>query len=152
MPLFLPTAPLPSFGRLAPRAQLELLRNRAAASVDGKLLYGTALQRLSRPLSARRVFSSAARQAPEDVEAQVADAVGRFDKSRPAAAFSRLGPLTRRFPGRATVRFHLGVLLLWSGEIREAKRQLSLARTAEPGSPLAREARRYLDELHAAGL
>jgi tetratricopeptide (TPR) repeat protein len=153
MPLFLPTAPLPAkLDRLEPEAQLELLRQRAALTVDGKLLYGTALQRLARPVSARKMFAAAARQAPEDVEARVADAVGRFDKGRPAEAFSRLGPLTRRFPDKATVRFHLGLLLLWSGEVRAAKRQLSLARTAEPGSPLAREARRYLDELKSAGL
>ena len=43
-------------------------------------------------------------------------------------AFSRLGPLTRRFPHFASVRFHLGVLLLWHSDVREAKRQLRLAR------------------------
>ena len=69
----------------------------------------------------------------------MAAAVGRFDKARPVDAFSRLGPLTRRFPGEATVRFHLGLLLLWSGEVKEAKRS-SAAPAVEPGSPLAREA------------
>ena len=46
-------------------------------------------------------------------DAQVAAAVVRFDKTRPVLAFSRLGPLTRRFPHASTVRFHLGLLLLW---------------------------------------
>jgi hypothetical protein len=86
------------------------------------------------------------------VEAQVAAAVGRFDKARPAEAFSRLGPLTRRFPSRATVRFHLGLLRLWSGEVKEAKRQLLRATRVEPGSALAGEAKRYLDELRKAGV
>ena len=78
--------------------------------------------------------------------------MGRFDKARPADAFSRLGPLTRRFPDKATVRFHLGLLLLWSGEVKEAKTQLVRATRVEPGSPLAGEARRYLDELEKAGV
>ena len=124
----------------------------ARRRADGKLLYGVALQRLGRQLSAVREFDAAAKGAPEDVEAQVAAAVGRFDKARPAEAFSRLGPLTRRFPNRATVRFHLGLLLLWSGEVKEAKTQLTRATRAEPGSPLAREAERYLAELRKAGV
>lgn len=153
LPIFVATAPLPpGFGTLSPARQLDVLERGAAGSVAGKLLYGAALQRLGRQLSAERVFASAARAAPTDADAQVAAAVGRFDKARPAEAFSRLGPLTRRFPGRATVRFHLGLLLLWSGQVQEAKRQLRLARTVEPGSPLGDEAKKYLDELRSAGL
>jgi tetratricopeptide (TPR) repeat protein len=153
VPVFVTTVPLPEGldGR-TPAAQLELLRKGAEASVDGKLLYGVALQRLGRQRSARRVFDAAAKEAPANVEAQVAAAVGRFDKARPVDAFSRLGPLTRRFPGKATVRFHLGLLLLWSGEVKEAKTQLVRATRAEPGSPIAGEAQRYLDELAKAGV
>jgi tetratricopeptide (TPR) repeat protein len=153
IPVFVSTAPLPSgFGKLSPPEQLRRLERDARRSVAGKLLYGSALQRLGRPRSAERVFAEAARVAPHDVQARVADAVGRFDKSRPADAFSRLGPLTQTFPDKATVRFHLGLLLLWSGEAAEAKRQLQRAIRVEPGSPLAGEARRYLAELHKAGV
>ena len=153
LPIFVTTArPPAALDGLAPPAQLELLRRNAARSIDGKLLYGIALQKLGRQRSAERVFTSAAREAPADAEAQVAAAVGRFDKARPAEAFSRLGPLTRRFPDRATVRFHLGLLLLWSGEVKAAKTQLDRAVLVEPGSPLARQARTYLDELARAGV
>jgi tetratricopeptide (TPR) repeat protein len=153
IPIFVTTAPLPKgLDDLAPAAQLAVLRRGANASVEGTLLYGVALQRLGRQQSARRVFAAAARQAPQNVEAQVAAAVGRFDKARPAEAFSTLGPLTRTFPNSSTVRFHLGLLLLWSGEVREAKSQLLRATRAEPGSPLAQEADRYLDELRKAGV
>ena len=153
LPVFVATATLPAgLEGLSPPAQLDLLRRNAARSVEGKLLYGVALQRLGRQRSAERVFAQAAREAPADAEAQVAAAVGRFDKSRPADAFSRLGPLTRRFPDKATVRFHLGLLLLWSGEVKEARTQLVRATTVEPGSPLASEARKYLDELDKAGV
>jgi tetratricopeptide (TPR) repeat protein len=153
LPVFVTTEPLPAgFDELSPPEQLRTLAQGAERSVAGKLLYGSALQRLGRQRSARRMFAAAAREAPNDVEARVADAVGRFDKARPADAFSRLGPLTRRLPGKATVRFHLGLLLLWSGETAEAKRQLRRALRVEPGSPLAGEARRYLDELRKAGV
>jgi len=153
IPVFVTTVPLPaSLDRLTPAAQLALLRRNAARGANEKLLYGVALQRVGRARSAQRVFAAAARQAPESVEAQVAAAVGRFDKARPAEAFSRLGPLTRRFPASATVRFHLGLLLLWSGEVKQARTQLVRAVDAEPGSPLAREAERYLDELKEAGV
>lgn len=150
-PFFVPSfqAP-PGLDRLKPPAQLAFLA-RAARRDDprAKLLYGLALQRLGHRISARRQYDAAARLAPRSANAQVAAAVGRFDKSRPAAAFSRLGPLTRRFPHAATVRFHLGLLLLWlarnqPGSVKEGKRQLRLAQAEDPGSPLAREAKRLL--------
>jgi len=129
--------------------QLEVLR--ADRTAHGRILHGVALQRLGRPVSARRAFAEAVKLAPNDVDALVADAVGRYDKSNPSAAFSRLGPLTRRFPQAATVRFHLGVLLLWQRSVQEAKRQLRLAQKSEPGSRIAREAGRYLAELTKVG-
>jgi tetratricopeptide (TPR) repeat protein len=150
-PFFVPSfeAP-PGLDRLKPPAQLAFLA-RAARRDDprAKLLYGLALQRLGHRISARRQYEAAATLAPRDADAQVAAAIGRFDKSRPSEAFSRLGPLTRRFPQAATVRFHLGLLLLWlaknqPGSVDEAKRQLRLAQQDEPGSPLAREAKRLL--------
>jgi tetratricopeptide (TPR) repeat protein len=153
-PLFVPSVPAPrGLDRLAPPAQLASLA-RAARRDDprAKLFYGVALQRLGHRISARRQYDAAARLAPRNPDAQVAAAVGRFDKSRPAAAFSRLGPLTRRFPHAATVRFHLGLLLLWlaknqPGSVDEGKRQLRLARAEDPGSRLGREAKQLLDGL-----
>ncbi len=148
LPVFTPSFPYRIEGK-TPAAQLESLR--ADESVRGRLLYGIALQRLGRPVSARRAFADALKLQPDGVDALVADAVGRYEKSDPAAAFSRLGPLTTRFPGAATVRFHLGLLLLWQGDVEEATRQLRLARKVEPGSRIAREAERYLDELAMTG-
>ena len=49
------------------------------------------------------------------------------------------------------MRFHLGVLLLWQSDVTEAKRQLRLARAAEPRSRIAREAERYLQEVGKTG-
>jgi tetratricopeptide (TPR) repeat protein len=148
LPTFVPSFPYSIEGG-TPASQLESLR--AESSLRGRLLYGIALQRLGHPLSARRAFADALLLAPNDADALVADAVGRYEKSDPTAAFSRLGPLTRRFPRSATVRFHLGVLLLWQRDVKEAKRQLRLARASEPGSRIAREAGRYLAELAKVG-
>ena len=153
-PLFVPSfEPPAAIDRLSPPQQFAFLRRRASRpDARAKLLYGLALQRLGHRISARRQYDAAVKLDPRDPEAQVAAAVARFDKSRPAAAFSRLGPLTRRFPHAATVRFHLGVLLLWlaraqPGSCAEAKRQLRQARAEEPDSSLSREARRLLRSL-----
>jgi tetratricopeptide (TPR) repeat protein len=132
-----------------PAEQLRLLA--ADRTPKGRLLHGIALQGLGRPVSARRAFAQALELAPNDVDALVADAVGRYDKANPAAAFSRLGPLSRRFPEAATVRFHLGLLLLWQKDLREATRQLELARRAEPDSKIAAQATRFLDAVRNAG-
>ncbi len=153
LPVFTPSfATPPPIAKLEGQAQLDALR--AAARSGGsreKLLYGVALQRIGKPISAERAYAAAARAAPDDPEAQVAAAVGRFDKDNPSLAFSQLGPLTRRFPKAATVRFHLGLLLLWTGRLPEARRQLRLAESVDPGSVAAREARRYLDSLAKIG-
>ena len=148
LPVFIPSfRPDPKLQRLSPQRQLALLeRGARGESVQGKLLYGIALQRLERPLSARRQYAAAARLAPANPEALVANAVGRFDKAHPDQAFSRLGPLSRRFPRAATVRFHLGLLLLWIGQLDEARRQLRIAAQQRDPS-LAREAKRLLTRL-----
>jgi Flp pilus assembly protein TadD len=119
--------------------------------VRAKLLYGVALQRVERPVSAERQFAAAAALAPGNPEAQVAAAVGRFDKDNPSAAFSRLGPLSKRFPRAPTVRFHLGLLLLWLNDLPDARKQLRLARAEGPGTPLGQEASRFLVRLSSIG-
>lgn len=148
LPTFVPSFEV-ELGEGTRAEQLDaLVRDRTAR---GRLRLGVVLQGLGRPVSARRAFAEAAELAPNDVDALVADAVGRFDKNNPSAAFSRLGPLTRRFPASASVRFHLGVLLLWQGDLDEARRQLERARKAAPGSKHAREAGRFLDAIRNAG-
>jgi tetratricopeptide (TPR) repeat protein len=151
LPAFVPGFEGPEqLSALEPAAQLALLRRNASrADAHAKLLYGVALQRLGRPVSAERLFAEAARLAPRDPEVQAAVAVGRYRKAAPERAFSRLGPLTRRYPRAATVRFHLGLCLLWLGNVQEAKRQLLLARTAAPRSSIGREANKLLTRLES---
>ena len=152
LPAFIPSFTASSaIANLPPARQLEALR--VAAERDGvreQLLYGVGLQRVGRPASAARVLDRASRRFPNEVEAQVAGAVGQFDKGAPEKAFGRLGPLSRTYPDEPSVRFHLGVLLLWTGRIKGAERQFELASKAQPGSPLAREAARYLETIRKA--
>jgi tetratricopeptide (TPR) repeat protein len=146
LPLFIPAAPYPRrLAGLSPAAQLAALSR--LRSVEGRLRYGSALQRLGKPVSARRTFDQVAQAAPNDPEALTAAAVGRFEKAAPARAFARLGPLSRRFPRSQTIRFHLGVLLLWIGDLEDGKTQLRKAVALGPGSPLGREAKRFLEHL-----
>jgi tetratricopeptide (TPR) repeat protein len=152
LPAFIPSFEAPAaITKLPPARQLEALQSAAqGGGAREQLLYGVGLQRVGRPVSAARVFDAAARRYPDEVEAQVAGAVGAFDKDAPEEAFGRLGPLSARHPKSATVRFHLGVLLLWTGRVQGAERQFRLAAKSEPGSPLAREADRYLETIRRA--
>jgi hypothetical protein len=132
LPFFVPS------GRPGPPAQARLLR-------------GAVLQRAGRPLSAEREFAAAARLAPDDPEAQVAAAVGRFTKDHPERAFSRLGPLILRFPHAQTVRFHLGLLSIWIRDFGQARRQLTLAHAEGPHTRLGREAKTLVNSLVRVG-
>ena len=135
-----------------PEQQLNELRSRAVhGRAREKLGYGVALQRLGRPLDARAQYDAAVRADPGDVEAKVAAAVVRFAKASPEIAFARLGPLARRFPRSQSVRFHLGVLLLWLSDVDEARQQLERTRALDPDSRLGREANAYLVRLESGG-
>ncbi|MFL5945922.1 MAG: tetratricopeptide repeat protein, partial [Gaiellaceae bacterium] len=117
---------------------------RARTAAERQLLQGAAFQQALRPVSAQREFAAAARAAPNDPEALTAEAVGRYDKDRPAEAFSRLGPLARRFPHAQTVRFHLGLLLIYFGDLAKARQELALARAEGPQTPLGKRAQALL--------
>jgi predicted Zn-dependent protease len=150
-PSFVPSFAVPaSIVRLSPPSQLAALeRGSREGGVQGKLLYGSALQRLGRPVSAEREFAAAVRLAPNDAEAQAAAAVGLFSKAKPALAFSRLGPLAPRFPRSQSVRFHLGELLLWIGQLQKAGQELRLAYGEGKTTLLGRTSRQFLAQLAA---
>jgi tetratricopeptide (TPR) repeat protein len=147
LPTFVPAEefPAPLTGLSSPE-QFAAVEREAARDVASRLRYGAALQRLGRPVSALRAFAAAAAAEP-NAETLTAAAVGRFDKERPEVAFSRLGPLASRFPRAQTVRFHLGLLLVWIGDLENARRQFTQARSLGPETKLGREAKRFLDRL-----
>jgi tetratricopeptide (TPR) repeat protein len=144
--------PPKGFSGLSPEEQLvELERRARGGDASDWILYGAALQRIERPLSARRAFERAEELAPGRLDARVAADVGRFDKDDPSAAFSRLGPLARDHPGSAIVRFHLGLLLLWIRDVQDARVQLRQASETRPESIYGREAKSLLSRLEAIG-
>jgi len=137
-----------AIAKLPVAAQLAALRRAAARpDVDAKLLYGSALWTLERPLSAERELAAAARLAPRDAVARTAAAVARFSKANPTRAFAQLGPLTAVFPHSAVVEFHLGVLLLYIGDNAKAAKHLRAALADGPRSPYAKPARTLLASL-----
>jgi tetratricopeptide (TPR) repeat protein len=153
-PFFVPSvAVAASIAELTPLEQLDALERAARDDDDARawIQYGVALQRLGRPISAAEAFDHAAELAPHDAEALAAAAVGRFDKDDPSQAFSRLGPLTQRYPEAGVVRFHLGLMLLWLSQVDEAREQLRAAIDAEPDTIYGREAALLLDRLQEAG-
>lgn len=142
----------PALDDLAPEEQLAKLEQLAReGGAEEWLLLGTAYQRVGRPVSAERAFARAAELAPDDVAAQTAAAVGRFDKNDPARTFSELGPLANENPGDAVARYHLGLSLSWLGAVEEARKQLRRARDAGAGGFYGREAERLLDRLGDVG-
>ena len=117
----------------APTGSNPLLDARLDAAARGPSALGRGA------LRARR------RKNPNDVEAQVAQAVGRFDKDNLNASFSQLGPLTTRFPKSQIVRYYLGLSARdhWTGKARRrrvpedvalGRRRLCSARTRRRSS------------------
>jgi tetratricopeptide (TPR) repeat protein len=141
VPATIPTAPT--------LAQQVVLAARAAARPDAqaKLAYGLMLWRLDRRVSARREFAAAARLAPNDPDVLTALGVSRFTKANPTPAFASLGPLTGRFPKAAVVRFHLGLLLLWTRQVGKGTRQLRAVARSQPDSLYGKEAQKLLSAL-----
>jgi tetratricopeptide (TPR) repeat protein len=153
LPSFFTTLePPPVLTGKSPQEQLDGFEAAArGGGADQWILYGAALQRVGKPISARAAFDRALEIAPDRLDAKVAAAVGRFDKDDPSAAFSRLGPLARDNPDSALVRFHLGVLLLWIRDIQDARAQLEKAAATMPVSLYSREAKSLLSRLEGIG-
>jgi len=112
---------------------------------------GSRLQAQGRQHSAERLYLEAARRAPNDDQAQVAAAVGRFDKDNLTASFSHLGPLTERFPKSQVVRYYLGLLLAWTAQGKGAVAQFQRVVSLGPNTGLGRSAQAFIDRVRASG-
>jgi len=144
VPVAVPSAPT--------LAQQVAIAARAARSGDAqaKLRYGVMLWRLQHRVSARRWLDAAAKRDPS-AETLTAAAVSAFTKRNPVAAFGRLGPLTGRYPDAPVVRFHLGILLLWTHQLAKAKTQLHVVATSHPDSLYGKEAQKLLAAVGPTG-
>lgn len=151
LPVFVPSfGPPAGLDGMTPAQQLAELKRRAETTGrwQDRIAYGVALERLSKRVSAERQMALAAAAAPDNAEALTAAAFARFDKEAPSRAFSQLGPLSTRFPKSATVRYHLGVLLLWLGDVKKSREELRLAvRDGAKDSTVVQSAQLVLDQL-----
>ncbi|HEY6962560.1 MAG TPA: hypothetical protein VI408_11775 [Gaiellaceae bacterium] len=118
---------------------------------DPLLIQGQLAQRNYHQRTAERLWARAARLHPDDADAQVAAAVGRFDMDDLSASFSRLGPLVRRFPQSQSVRFHLGLLLAWTGQRDLAVKEFRAAVALGPKSRFGKLANAFLSRLVTGG-
>jgi predicted Zn-dependent protease len=121
------------------------------AGRDPLLIQGQVEQRRFHQRTAARLYAKAARLHPDDPDAQVAAAVGRFDMDNLSASFSRLGPLVKRFPRSQSVRFHLGLLLAWTGQRTLAVKEFKSARALGPKTTFGTEADAFLVRLEKGG-
>ena len=115
------------------------------------LLRGSKLQLEGHQHSAEALYERAVRKNPNDVEALVAQAVGRFDKDNLNASFSQLGPLTTRFPKSQLVRYFLGYLLAVTGQGQAAVTQFQKTVALGKSTVLGRNAETFLEKLKQAG-
>jgi predicted Zn-dependent protease len=118
---------------------------------DPLLIQGQVAQRNYHERTAEQLWARAAKLHPNDAEAQVAAAVGRFDMDDLNASFSRLGPLTRGFPRSQSVRYHLGLLLAWTGQGTLAVKEFKIARQLGPATTFGKEANAFLVRLAGSG-
>ena len=118
---------------------------------DPLLVRGQIAQRTFHQETAERLWARAAKLHPNDADAQVAAAVGRFDMDDLSASFSRLGPLVKRFPQSQTVRFHLGLLLAWTGQRNLAVKEFLAVRKLGAATTLGKEANAFLTRLGSSG-
>jgi predicted Zn-dependent protease len=114
---------------------------------DPLLIRGQLLQRAGHQQSAEKLYAKAAKLHPKDDQAAVAAAVALFDESNLVPAFSHLGPLVVRFPRSQSVRFHLGLLLAWTGQKEQALKEFRAARSLGPGTALGKQAAAFLSQV-----
>jgi tetratricopeptide (TPR) repeat protein len=122
-----------------------------ATRPDPLLERGIVQQRELHQQSAEKLYAEDARLHPNAPDAQVAAAVGLFNEDNLSASFSKLGPLVVRFPHNQTVRYHLGLLLSWTGQRTEAVKEFTLAEQLGPKTTLGREAAEFLHGLASTG-
>lgn len=146
--LIVPVA-APSAPTLAEQVAIAA-RDARTGDAQAKLRYGVMLWRLQRRVSAHRWLDAAAKLDPSP-ETLTAAAVSAFTKRAPVDAFGRLGPLTGRYPDAPVVRFHLGILLLWTRRLAKARTQLRMVVESHPHSLYGKEAQKLLSALGPTG-
>jgi Flp pilus assembly protein TadD len=114
---------------------------------DPLLVRGALAQRQGHQHTAEQLYARAAKLHPDEVEAKVAVAVGLFDEDHLNRSFSRLGPLTTRYPDSQSAHFHLGLLAVWTGQAKAAETQFAAAERLGPRTALGKQASALVGKL-----
>jgi tetratricopeptide (TPR) repeat protein len=118
---------------------------------DPLLIQGQVEQNAYHEQSAEKLWAKDAKLHPESADAQIAAAVGRFDMSDLSASFSRLGPLVKRFPQSQSVSFHLGLLLVWTGQRTQALTEFREAVKLGPQTAVGKQAENFVTRIGSGG-
>lgn len=121
-------------------------------SISGNPLLrkGSVLQAQGHQISAEKMYSKAVKQNPKDIEALVAQAVGRFDEDNLNPSFSLLGPLTARYPKSQLAHYYFGLLLAWTTNEQPAIKQFERAFELGPTTEIGKQAKNFLSGIAAA--
>ncbi len=111
---------------------------------------GSQLQAQGHQISAEKLYTKAVKLSPGDVEAQVAQAVGRFDEDNLNPSFSLLGPLTARYPKSQLAHYYFGLLLAWTTNEQPAIKQFEKAFELGPTTVIGKQAKNFLSGIAAA--
>ena len=111
---------------------------------------GSQLQAQGHQISAEKLYTKAVKLSPGDVEAQVAQAVGRFDEDNLNPSFSLLGPLTARYPKSQLAHYYFGLLLAWTTNEQPAIKQFEKALELGPTTVIGKQAKNFLSGIAAA--
>lgn len=115
----------------------------AAAEQGAWLRTHRAPDRLAAQAAARRALQVD----PTGVSPRVAVAVLTYDKDKPAATFSQLGPLIQQTSDPTEIRFHLGLLLYWLNDDTDAAAQWRQVVDASPNSIYGRTAAALMSKI-----
>jgi tetratricopeptide (TPR) repeat protein len=135
-PLWVPTHSLPE----GSTAALAAAARRQPDSVTAQLALAAALQQQGRRTLALAAARKALQADPRSVDAQVASVVLAFSKDRPQQAFGGLGNLIKAEPEEASPVFHLGLLLIWLEQRKQAIEEFRKAARLDPDGVIGKVA------------
>ena len=113
---------------------------------DALLTRGSRQQEAGHQVSAEALYRQAATLHPKSVAAKVAVAVGLFDEDDLTPSFSRLGPLSAKYPKSQVVHYYLGLLLAWTSQGHDAIAQFQRVVALGPATTLGKTAAEFLKQ------
>lgn len=105
---------------------------------------GSIQQAQGHQVTAERLFQRAVKQSPNDVEAQVAAAIGSFDEDNLTPVFGQMGTLVKANPKSQVAHYYFGLVLVWTAQGGDAITQFKDTVSIDPKSVLGKQALKIL--------